>query len=141
MIDFDRKEGELPPLLYNVGDKIMGYQMSVGGQMLVGGEIIERQQSTSYLDQNEYKVKLEPELCEGCEEGKDLTWWIDEKEAKPFKQDVWNKAVRHWLEHGRLQRKGYLEYVRMHRALREEPDDISDDVLEKELEERRKVKG
>jgi hypothetical protein len=141
MIMFDRKKDELPQLLYNVGDKIMGYHVSIGGQMLVGGEIVERKQSTSYLDENEYKVKLEPELCEGNEEGKDLTWWINEKEAKPFKQDVWNRAVKHWLEHGRLQRKGYLEFIRMHRALREEPYDISDALLEKELEERHKVKG
>lgn len=140
MIMFDRKKDELPPLLYNIGDKIMGYHVSIGGQMLVGGEIIERKQSTSYLDENEYSVKLEPELCEwngeGKDSGKDSTWWINEKEAKPFKQDVWNRAVKHWLEHGRLQRKGYLEYIRMHRALREEPDDIGDDELEKELNER-----
>lgn len=140
-IGFERKEGELPPFIYNVGDKVMGHHLSIGGEMLVGGEVVERKQSTSYLDYNEYKIKLEPELHEGCEEGKDLTWWINEKEAKSFKQDVWNKAVRHWLEHGRLQRKGYLEYIRMHRALREEPDDMSDAVLEKELEERHKVKG
>jgi hypothetical protein len=134
MIDFDRKEDELPPLLYNVGDKIMGYDTSIGGSMLVGGVIIERTQSTSHLDQNEYNVRLEPELCIGREEGKVITWWIEEKEAKPFKQDVWNKAVKHWLEQGMLQRKAYLEHIRMFRALREEPDDISDDVLEKELE-------
>ena len=133
---FDRKKDELPPLLYNVGDKIMGYHVSIGGQMLVGGEVVERKQSTSYLDENEYKVKLEHELCLGCEEGKDSTWWINEKEAKPFKQDVWNSAVRHWLEHGRLQRKGYLEYIRMRRVLRCEPDNMSDDELEKELCER-----
>lgn len=140
MIDFNRKKDELSPLLYNVGDKIMGYRVSIGGQMLVGGEIVERKQSTSYIDENEYKIKLEPELCEGCEVGRDLTWWINEKEAKPFKQDVWDRAVRHWLEHGRLQRKGYLEYIRMHKALREEPDDMSDSVLEKELDERHGIK-
>jgi hypothetical protein len=141
MVMFDRKKNELPPLIYNIGDKIMGYHISIGCQMLVGGEIIERKQSTSYLDDNEYNVKLEPELRQGSEEGKDLTWWICEKEAKPFKQAAWDSAVRHWLEHGRLQRKGYLEYVRMHRALREESYDISDAMLEKELEERHNVKG
>ena len=140
VINFERKKGELPPLLYNIGDKIMGYQTSIGGQMLVGGEIIERKQSTSYLDDNEYKVKLEPELCQGCDVGKDLTWWINEKEAKLFNQDVWNRAVKHWLEHGRLQVKAYLEYIRMHRALREEPDDITDEQLQKELDERHNVK-
>ncbi len=140
MIDFNRKKDELPPFLYNVGDKIMGYHVSIGGQMLVGGEIVERTQSTTYLDENEYKVKLETELCEGSEEGKCLTWWISEKEAKPFKQAVWDRAIRHWLEHGRLQRKGYLEHIRMHRALREEPDDMSDTVLEKELDERHSIK-
>src|SRR3990167_3720821 len=98
MAMFDRKDGELPPLLYNIGDKIMGYHSSIGGQMLVGGEIVERTQSTSYLDDNEYKIKLELELCEGCEVGKDITWWIREKEAKPFKQDVWNRTVKHWLQ-------------------------------------------
>lgn len=141
MIMFDRKEDELPPFVYNVGDKIMGYHMSIGGQMLVGGEIVGREQSTSYLDDNKYRVKLEPELCDGCEVGKDLTWWIDEKNAKPFKQYVWDKAVIHWLEHCRFQREGYLEYIRMHKALREEPSDMSDDVLEKELEERHKANG
>ncbi len=93
MAMFDRKNGELPPLLYNVGDKIMGYHMSMGVSMLVGGEIVERKQSTSYLDENEYKVKLEPELCQGCEEGRELTWWINEKEAKLFKQGS-NNYVR-----------------------------------------------
>jgi hypothetical protein len=141
MIMFDRKKDELPPLLYNVGDKIMGYHVSIGGQMLVGGEIVERKQSTSYLEENDYKVKFEPELCEGNKEGKDFTWWINEKEAKPFKQDVWNSAVKHWLEHCRLQRKGYLEYIRMHKALREEPDVLSDSMLEKELDEKHKVNG
>lgn len=136
MINFDRKKDGLPQLLYNVGDKIMGYHSSIGGQMLVGGEIVERKQSASYLDDNQYNVKLEPELCEGSKEGKDFTWWINEKEAKPFKQDTWDRAVRHWLEHGRLQRKAYLEHIRMHRVLREEPDDISDSVLEKKLYER-----
>lgn len=140
MIMFDRKKDELPPFLYNVGDKIMGYRVSIGGQMLVGGEIVERTQSTTYLDDNEYKVRLELELCGGCEEGKDLTWWMSEKEAKPFKQTVWDRVVIHWLEHCRFQRKGYLEYIRMHKALREEPDDMSDRVLEKELDERHSIK-
>lgn len=140
MAMFDRKNGEFPPLLYNVGDKIMGYHMGMGVSMLVGGEIVERKQSTSYLDENDYKVKLGPELCDERDVGKDLTWWINEKEAKLFKQAVWENAVRHWLEHGRLQRKGYLEYVRMHKALREEPDDMGDDELEKELEERHGTK-
>lgn len=137
---FDRKPNELPPFLYNIGDKILGYYASMGMQMLVGGEIVERKQSTSYLDNNEYKVKLEPELCEGCEDGKDCTWWIDEKEVKPFKQDVWNRAVKHWLEHCRLKSKSYIEYVRMHRALRGEPDDITDEQLQKELDERHGAK-
>lgn len=140
MIDFNRKKDELPPFLYNIGDKIMGYHVGIGSQMLVGGEIVERKQSTTYLDENEYKVRLEPELCEECVVMEDITWWISEKEAKPFKQDVWDRTVRHWLEHGRLQRKGYLEYIRMHKALREEPDDMSDAVLEKELDERHSIK-
>lgn len=139
MINFDRKEDDLPKLLYNVGEKIMGYHSSIGGHMLVGGEIVEREQSTSYLSENQYKVRLEPELCEGSKEGKDSTWWITEKEAKQFKQAVWDITVRHWLEHGRLQRKAYLEYIRMHKALREETDDMGDSVLEKELDERHKV--
>lgn len=134
MAMFDRKKDELPPLLYNIGNKIMGYHLSIGGQMLVGGEIIERTQSTSYLEDNEYKVRLEPELLKGCEEDKDTTWWITEKEAKPFKQEVWNKAVAHWLEHCELQTRSYLQYVKMYRALREEPDDISDEQLQKELD-------
>lgn len=137
---FGRKE--LLPLLYKVGDKIMGFHVSIGGQMLVGGTIVEAKQSTSYLDDNEYSVELEPELCEDGKEIKcEFTWWINEKEAKPFKQDVWDRSVRHWLEHCRLQRKAYLEYVRMHKALREEPDDMSDDVLEKKLDEKHKIKG
>lgn len=138
MVTFDRKKDELPPFVYSIGDKIMGYHSSVGDHVLVGGEIIEREQS---LDGNEYKVRPEPELCEGRDVGKDFILWINEKEAKPFKRYVWDRVVRHWLEYGRLQRKGYLEYVRMHRALREEPDDISDAVLEKELEEKHNVKG
>lgn len=44
MINFDRKDDELPPLLYNIGDKIMGYTIGMGGSMLVGGEIIESTQ-------------------------------------------------------------------------------------------------
>lgn len=139
MLMFERKKDELPPFKYNIGDKIMGYHSSIGGQMLVGGEIIERTQSTSYLDENEYKINLEPELCEGCDGG-NSTWWISEKEAKPFKQEVWDRAVKHWLEHGRLQAKSYLQYVKMHRALREEDDDITDDQLQKELDERHKIK-
>ena len=115
MVIFDRKKDELPPFVYNVGDKIMGYYTGMGMNMLVGGEIVEKKQSTSYLDDNEYKVKLEPELCDGCKEG-ECTWWIEEKEAKPFKQDVWNRVVKHWLEHCSLKSKSYLEYIRMHRA-------------------------
>lgn len=139
---FDRKENELPPFLYNIGDKIMGFHISIGGEMLVGGEIIGREQSRSYLNDNEYTVKLEPGLCEGCETGKeDITWHIGEKEARPFKQDIWDRAVRHWIESNKLKKKSYLEYIRMYRALRGEPDDISDSMLEKELDERHKIKG
>lgn len=130
---FEREPDKLPPLLYNIGDKIMGYQASMGMQMLIGGEIIERKQSTSYIDDNEYKVKLEPDLLEGCKEGECYTWWLNEKEAKPFKQDVWKKAVGHWLEHLKLKSMSYLQYIRMHRALRDEPDDITDEQLQKEL--------
>ena len=140
MAMFERKNDELPPFKFNIGDKIMGYQTSIGGQMLVGGEIVERTQSTSYLDDNEYKVRLELELREGCEEGKDLTWWINEKEAKSFRQETWNRVVKHWLEYGKLQAKAYLEYVRMHKALRDEPDDITDEQLQKELDERHNLK-
>jgi len=138
MAMFDRKKNELPPLKYNVGDKVMGYHTSIGGQMLVGGVIVEVTQSTSYLNDNEYKVKLEPELCDGAKE--DLFWWLNEKEAQPFNQDIWQKTVRHWIEHNRLKAKSYLEYVRMHKALRGEPDDMSDAVLKKELEERHGAK-
>lgn len=137
MAMFDRKEGELPPLKYNAGDKIMGHHTSMGSSMLVGGEIVERNQSTSYLNDNAYVVKLEPELCEGRETG---TWRITEEEAQPFKQDVWDRAVRHWAEHCRLHRRAYLEYVRMRKALRGEPDDMSDAVLEKELSEKHGAK-
>lgn len=136
MAMFDIEKDKLPPFKYNVGDKIMGYAPGIGVDMLVGGEIIERKQSTSYLNDNKYNVKLESELCEGCEEGKVLTWWLKEKSAIPFKQDVWKRAAMHWLEHGRLQKKAHLEYVRVHRALRGEPDDMSNEQLEKEIEGR-----
>lgn len=139
MVMFDRKKDELPPLKYKVGDKIMGHHSSIGGQMLVGGVVVEATQSTSYLSENEYKVKLEHELCDDVNE--DLFWWINEKEAQPFKQSVWNRAVNHWKAHGEFNRKAYLEYVRMHKALREEPDDMSDAILEKQLDELHKAKG
>lgn len=141
MAMFDRKKNEFPSLKYKVGYKIMGYHTGMGSSMLVGGVIVEATQSTSYLDENEYKVRLELELCEVCEIGKDLTWRITEEEAQPFKQDVWDRTVRHWIEHCGLQRKAYLEYVRMHKALRGESDDMSDAVLEKELDEMHNAKG
>jgi hypothetical protein len=49
--------------------------------------------------------------------------------------------VIHWLEHLRFNRKAYLERIRMFMAIREEPDNISDDMLEKKLIERHNVKG
>lgn len=141
MIMFDRKEGELPPLLYAVGNKIMGYHVSLGIQSLVGGEIVEAVQSTSYLDENSYKVKLEPELCGKDKEiGKETTLWINEKEAKPFNQDVWNKAVGHWIEHNIFKEKSYLSYVRMHRALRGENDNIGDEELLSDIDKRHGLK-
>lgn len=131
---FERKPNELPPFKYNVGDKIMGYHSSIGMHMLVGGEIVEREQSTSYLDNNKYKVKLEPELC-GEDKNKGFTGWLNENEAQPFNQEIWNNAVRHWLKHGELNSKAYLEYVRMHRTLRGENDNISDEELERQLDQ------
>ena len=138
---FDRKEGELPRLLYKVGDKIMGYHNSVGMSSLVGGEIVEAVQSTSYLDENSYNVKLEPELCSlGKENGKEISFWINEKEAKPFNQDVWNKAAAHWMEHNMLKEKSYFAYVRMHRALREENDSLGDEDLRKDIDKRLRIR-
>lgn len=137
MVLFDRKENELLPLKYKVEDKIMGFHINIAGDMLVGGIIVEVKQSTSYLDDNEYKVKIEPELCSG---DTDLFWWIDEKEAQPFKQDVWDRSVIHWKRHLELKKKSYLEYVRMHKSLRGLPDDMGDSELEKELEDRYKTK-
>lgn len=132
---FERKKDELPPLKYKTGDKVMGYHHSIGGQTLVGGMIIDVRQSTSYLNDNEYDVKLEPDLCD---EVKESSWWITEKDAQPFEQYVWDRAVKHWKEHCKLQRMSYLEYIKMHRALRREKDDISNEELEKELEKKEK---
>jgi hypothetical protein len=72
-------------------------------------------------------VKIEPEICAGIYKG---TWWISEKDAKPFKQDVWNRAVGHWKEHIKLKDKSYLEYVKVFKALREENDEIGSEELE-----------
>lgn len=136
---FDRKKEDIIPLKYKVGDKIMGYHSSIGCHVLVGGTVVEVEQSGSYLNENRYKVTLEPELCDG-EKVKEVTWWIDENEVQLFKQDLWDRAVNHWKTHGELNRKSYLEFIRMHRALRGENDHISDAQLEKELEERQRVK-
>ncbi len=130
---FDRDKSELIPLLYKVGDKIMGHENSVGVDILVGGTVIDVRQSTSYLDSNSYNVELEPEICVGACKG---TWWITEKNVKPFKQDVWNKAVKHWKKHLKLKEESYLEYVRMFRALREENAEIGDEELTNELNKR-----
>lgn len=137
---FERKNGELPPLKYKAGDKIMGYYSSVGVQMLVGGTVVRIEQSRSCLRDNQYEVKLEPELRDEDKE-REFTWWINEKDVQPFKQDIWDRAVNHWKKYGELNRKAYLEYIRMFRALRGENDYISDARLEKELEEVRKKKG
>lgn len=133
MAMFDREKSELIPLLHNVGDKIMGCESSVGMDMLVGGIIIEVRQSTSFLNKNSYNVELEPEVCAGACKG---TWWISEKEVKPFKQDVWDKAVKHWKEHLKLKEKSYLEYVKMFKALRGENDEIGDTELLEEINKR-----
>ena len=132
MIDFDRKKDDLIPLKYKVGDKIMGYNKSLGCDTLVGGVIIGAEQSTSYLGDNKYDVKIEHELCEKdvAEGDAKITWWINEKEAMPFDQEIWNKAARHWLSHLDLKAKSYLEYIRMHRSLRRETDDISDSDIQ-----------
>jgi hypothetical protein len=129
---FDRDKGELIPLLYNVGDKIMGYD-DVGIDMLVGGTIIEVRQSTSHLCDNHYNVELEPEVVVGACKG---TWWINGKGIKPFKQDVWNNAVKHWKEYIRLKEKSHLERVRMFKALKEENDEIEEEALLKEINTR-----
>ena len=140
MAMFDRKEGEFPPLLYKVGDKIMGY--GTGSESLVGGEIIEVVQSTSYLSENSYMVRLEPELCgKEKENGQEPSLWIKEKDVKPFNQEVWNKAFGHWIEHNRLKRASYLSYVRMYRALRGENDNLGDEELWEEIEKRHGIKN
>jgi len=107
MIMFEREK--LQPLKYKVGDKIMGFHKFIGGEMLVGGEVIGVEQSTSYLVDNKYCVKLD-----GCGEKE---WWIDEREAILFKQDIWDKVVKHWNEYEKLSGNAYLEYVRAHKAL------------------------
>ncbi len=133
---FDREQGKLPPLLYKIGDRIMGYHQNMGGGYLVGGEIIECEQSKSYIDcGNKYKVKLEGELLVlGSEDG-ELYWWLTEKEAQPFDDEIWKKAVEHWIEYGRLHKKAYLEHIKMHRALQRK-EEISDEDLESLLKER-----
>lgn len=134
MVLCERDEEELVPLKYKVGDKIMGHENSVGVDMLVGGTIIEIRQSRSYFGNNSYNVELEPEVCVGaCKGG---TWWIIEKGVKPFKQDVWDRAVKHWKEHLKLKEQSLLEYVRMFKALKEENDEIEDEELLREINTR-----
>ncbi len=130
MQTFDKDEKELIPLLYNVGDKIMGHVSGIGLDMLVGGTVLEVKQSASCLQCNSYNVKLEPEVCAGACKG---TWWISDKDVKPFKQDVWDRAVSHWKEHLKLKNMSYIEWVRMFRALREENDEIGDEELLKDI--------
>ncbi len=129
---FDREEGDMIPLLYKVGDKIIGYD-SVGIDMLVGGTVIEVRQSTSHLHDNHYNVELEPEVVVGACKG---TWWINGKGVKPFKKDIWNRAVKNWKQYLRLKEKSYLEHVRMFRSLKEENDKIEDEDLLKEINNR-----
>ena len=97
-----------------------------------GGTVVEVRQSTSRLYDNHYNVELEPEVVVACKG----TWWIDGKGVKPFNQDIWNRSVKHWKEYLRLKEKSRLEYVRMFRALKEENDEIEDEELLKEINNR-----
>ncbi len=130
---FDRNKGELIPLLYKVGDKVMGHDSGTGIDMLVGGTIIEVRQSISHISDNSYNIELEPEVCTGACKG---TWWIIENDVKLFKQDVWNKAAKHWKEHLKMKEKSYLEYLKMFKALKGENDEIADEELQEEINKR-----
>jgi hypothetical protein len=106
---YERKPEDMKPLKYKVGDKIMGFAQGLAFEMVVAGEVINTRQSTSHLNDNEYNVKLlECIRVPGQPDRKDF--WIDEHEARPFVQEVFDKAFSAWTErdnHLRISRELY----------------------------------
>ena len=90
---WERKEKK--PLKYSMGSQLMGYE-DIGG--LVAGRVVEIRQSSSHVSDNEYRLQLDPrtvreEIVEGSEKKIIDQWWIEEKEAVPFNEERFAKAL------------------------------------------------
>lgn len=125
---FEREEKE--PLKFKVEDKIMGYHTTgYGALMLVAGEIVGAEQSTDYLHDNEYEVKLIPELLDdSMKEG--VTYHLPEKEARPFDGVRVLRAIEHWKNEMRLKADASGEHIKMLKLLY--PENYKDEKKEKE---------
>lgn len=111
---FERQEKE--PLKFKVGDKIMGYYTGHGAWVLVAGEIVEAKQSGTYLQDNNYDVRLIPELLDdSMKEG--VTFQLSEKEARPFDETRALQAIKHWKNEMRLRAEAHEEHVMMLKLL------------------------
>lgn len=115
---FDRKPENMKPLKFPVGMKVMGYEQGLGADMLVAGEIIKADQSTSHLSDNNYEVRLFPDtfVAKGRKDG---LWFIDERNVLPYDERVFKEANEHWKKEWFLREQSWEEHVAMIQVLEE----------------------
>lgn len=130
---FERKEKI--ELKYKIGDKLMGYAEGIDGGAFVAGIVIVAEPSTTCGFDNEYKLLLDCRIVEKkeVEDGKKIkidTWWIGEKEATPFDEDRFIRALAHVQKRRECIKMAREEYIAMHKELYPEryiKQDTSDD--------------
>lgn len=124
---FEKQEKD--PLKFRIGDKIMGYHTGPGIWTLVAGEIVDAKQSNSYIRDNEYNVRLIPELLDnGMKEG--VIFHIPENKARPFDEVRVLQAIKHWKNEIRLRAEALEENISMLKLLY--PEDYKDEKKENE---------
>ena len=99
MVLFEREDDERVPIKYEKGTKVMGFNRCMSNGKLICGEIIDVEQGTSFLDENQYKVEGE------------YSGWINESEIILFNSEIWEAAKRTWEEYLKLKKETYEKYL------------------------------
>jgi len=99
MVLFERNEDEKVLPKYENGTEVIGFNRSMSDEKPVCGKIVEIALSTSYLNQNKYKVKGE------------YGGWLNENEILLFDTEIWKNVKRVWEEYLELKEKTHEKYL------------------------------
>ena len=99
MVLFEREDDERVPIRYENGTKVMGFSRCTISEKPICGKIVDIVLSTSFLNENQYRVEGE------------YNGWLNESEIILFDSIIWKNVKRTWEEYLKLKKETHEKYL------------------------------